>query len=60
MHCDRKDISKWNKTKKLRKQSKLRDLSKKVKPLINSLPLDTSKKTIIVVKKNGTIIKIDK
>ena len=55
MHCDRKDISKWKRTKKLKKISELADVKKKSEPLINPKPLDDSKKFIRVVKKDGTI-----
>ena len=55
MNCDKKDISKWNNTKKLREVSKAADLKRKTEPLINPKPLDDSKKFIRVVKKDGTI-----
>jgi hypothetical protein len=60
MNCDRKDISRWNNTKKLKEASKLTDSKRKVEPLINPKPLDNSKKVIRVVKKDGTVQLIEK
>jgi hypothetical protein len=60
MHCNRKDISKWNNTKKLNEASKVADLKRKCDPLINPKPLDEHKKFIRVVKKDGTVRLIEK
>jgi hypothetical protein len=60
MHCDRKDISKWNKTKKLKRVSQAADAKRKVQPLVNPKPLDEHKKFIRVIKKDGTVRLIDK
>lgn len=54
MNCDKKDVSKWKNTKKLREASKAADLKRKTEPLINpKQPAD--EKIIRVVKKDGSV-----
>jgi hypothetical protein len=60
MHCDRKDISKWKRTKKLKEASEAADTKRKSEPLVNPKPFDDSKKVIRVVKKDGTVRLIEK
>jgi hypothetical protein len=55
MNCDKKDISKWNNTKKLREASKAADLKRKSDPLIIPKQTKDDEKIIRVVKKDGTV-----
>jgi hypothetical protein len=60
MHCNRKDISKWNNTNKLKEASKAADLKRKCEPLISPKKHDEHQKFIRVVKKDGTVRLIEK
>ena len=54
MNCDKKDITKWKNSKKLREASKTADLKRKTEPLFNPKS-PTEEKIIRVVKKDGTV-----
>lgn len=58
MHCSRKDIIRWNKQKKLRKQSQSADNIRKIAPVVK--PVKNKSTELRVVKKNGDIIIINK
>ena len=61
MHCDRKDINRWKKYAKLRKQNEQLELDKKnwIKS-VQVCPDPTKPKTIRVVKLDGTVRIIEK
>lgn len=55
MNCNKKDISKWKNSKKLRDASKAADLQRKSEPLIIPKQFSDGEKTIRVVKKDGSV-----
>jgi hypothetical protein len=57
MHCSRRDIIRWNKQKKLRKQSQNADNRRKVESIVK--PVKEKQKGLRVIKKNGDIIIIE-
>jgi hypothetical protein len=57
MHCSRKDIIRWNKQKKLKKQSQNADNIRKIAPIVK--PAKIKQKGLRVIKKNGDIIYIE-
>ena len=61
MHCDRKDINRWKKYSKLRKQNEQLELDKKnwIKS-VQVCPEPTKPKIIRVVKLDGTVQIIEK
>lgn len=60
MHCDRKDIIRWKKAKKLKKQSANAD-ARKVKSKIKAKAVSTTTTPILrVIKKDGTVLIIEK
>jgi hypothetical protein len=63
MHCDRRDIIRWNKAKKLKKRSAAADAARKnnSKLKLKSKKIDENKPSILrVIKKDGTVLLIEK
>lgn len=63
MHCDRRDIIRWNKAKKLKKRSAAADAARKnnSKLKLKSKKIDENKSSILrVIKKDGTVLLIEK
>lgn len=63
MHCDRRDIIRWRKAKRLKKQSQNADSARKSKNkivIIQKPILNNDKKVIRVIKKDGTVIEVIK
>jgi hypothetical protein len=60
MHCDRRDILRWRRAKKLKKQSE-NAYSGKPKSKIKAKKISPQDKSFIrVIKKDGTVIIIEK
>ena len=55
MHCSKKDIARWNRTKRLQKASLTADKNKKTKTLISPAPFDANNSIIRVIKRDGTV-----
>lgn len=60
MHCDRRDIIRWKKAKRLKKQSENAN-ARKPKSKIKAKKINTAEVSVLrVIKKDGTVLLIEK